>query len=574
MTPGHFFRSALAMLSATAGLIHFAAAPSHFGQGALHGLFFVALGVFQVATAVLLVRSSASWPLWASAGGSFAILAVWVMSRTTGVPIGPEPWTPEPVGFADSAASILEILVAGGALVLLSPRGRRWVEGTRLHHAGRALVAGASALLVLAAFSVGALGSESHGHGKGTHADAAHGAGTGAGHHKAGTMADHAHAGTEPHTTDHAHAAGAPHQAAGHAQGGAMAADHHTHATPGDEGGHDSHHAEHHMAEHHLAEAPAPAAAAQAIGPAADDRRTTVRYGPFLLPPRSLGGLLHTSLVQPTLVRPCSDCFITSITPDLVYGDGKPANLDTGPMLHHAVWTRPLVPDATCGSGEVLGLVGERFFAAGNERTPLAMPTGFGYHVGNDPWTLITEIMNHSEQLRTVWIELDVTYRPAPDPGIRVVKPVWMDVANCRTSEYHVDAGPSETTWTWTSSLTGRIVAAAGHLHDGGTRISLVNETTGRHVCTSAAAYGTKPAYAGSLESMTACTWDALGTVRSGEVLGIRSFYESAEPADDVMGIMLVMVHPTDDLDGGMPAPETATAATPSGSPPPPAHHH
>jgi hypothetical protein len=289
--------------------------------------------------------------------------------------------------------------------------------------------------------------------------------------------------------------------------------------------------------------------------------------------------MLHVNLIQPTLAKPCSNCFVTGMTANLVYADGSTANLDTGPMLHHAVWTRPLVPDSTCGLAKagapVVGLFGERFFAAGNERTAWTMPTGFGYYVGDDPWALITEIMNHSEELKIVFVQLDATYRPAPDPSVKPVKPVWMDVANCATSEFHVPAGPSEKTWSWTSSLTGRIVATAGHLHDGGKEITLVNESTGRQVCTSAARYGTRPDSKGSLDSMSACAWDALGVVRAGEALGIHAHYESAQPADDVMGIMLAYVYPTDDLSGGSAAPDSARMpVAPQAPTPPPAHMH
>jgi hypothetical protein len=62
--------------------------------------------------------------------------------------------------------------------------------------------------------------------------------------------------------------------------------------------------------------------------------------------------------------------------------------------------------------------------------------------------------------------------------------------------------------------------------------------------------------------------------VRAGEVLGLHANYESAQPADDVMGIMLVYVYLTPDVDGGMPAPDAVTQPVPAASAPPPAHAH
>lgn len=584
--PG-LFRSCLAMASAAAGIIHLAAAPSHFGESALHGSFFLVAALFQLGTAALLVRSDIlANPrlLGGVAATNLGFVAIWAMSRTTGLPIGPEAWTPEAVGLADASCSILEIALTAGAVGLLLPGRRTRLETFQPARSSAVLVATATALFVLTGFSVAGIGTEEHVHGGAGHA--AHGEGTSLAHggeatHDAGAHGGEAasgeHADGHPHSEPASAAADGP---AGRHTHDATTTAAHAHATGADAATHAAHAPVQHAdaARHDHADPVATSVAAtvtptQAIGPSAGDSRATVRYGPFVLLPKSLGGMLHVSLIQPTLARPCTNCYLTSVTPDLVYDDGRSANLDTGPMLHHAVWARPLVPDSTCGTNPVFGLVGERFFASGNERTPWVMPTGFGYYVGGDPWNLVTEIMNHSEELRIVFVKLDVTYRPAPDTRIKEVKPVWMDVANCSTSEYQVPAGMSETDWAWNSSLTGRIVATAGHLHDGGKAISLVNESTGTRLCTSAARYGTRAGSLGTLDSMTTCAWDALGTVRSGEVLGVRSTYDMAQPASDVMGIMLVYVHQTDNLEGGIPAPHAVTAPAVDGTPPP-AHAH
>jgi hypothetical protein len=49
---------------------------------------------------------------------NLAIAGVWVLSRTAGVPIGPNAGTAEPVGFPDSLATGLEVAVALGAVAL------------------------------------------------------------------------------------------------------------------------------------------------------------------------------------------------------------------------------------------------------------------------------------------------------------------------------------------------------------------------------------------------------------------------------------------------------------------------
>ncbi|HEV7687810.1 MAG TPA: hypothetical protein VGQ80_14645, partial [Acidimicrobiia bacterium] len=303
-----------------------------------------------------------------------------------------------------------------------------------------------------------------------------------------------------------------------------------------------------------------------------------VRYGPFVIPPESAGGGAdHSDIVVPTLTKPCSNCFLQQMEPDLVYADDSPANLDTGLMLHHAVLFSAGRPDATCGPSEPFpGKLGQRFFAAGNERTPGLFPPGFGYYVDSGNWSGIFHIMNHSAEARSVYFRLNVRWSPAKEGGILPLTPLWLDMNNCRTSEYAVPAGPSSSHWTWTSNVTGRIVSTAGHVHNGGLRTTLSNHTTGDHLCTSWAGWGKKAAYQGSIESMSACTWDRVGTVQKGQVLDLETTYDAPQPVPDAMGIMMAFVFETTDLAAGTPAPARVRGEgpAPAESTPPPSSGH
>jgi hypothetical protein len=56
---------------------------------------------------------------------SVLVVALWVISRTSGLPIGPAPWRPEPMGLIDALASADEALLALLAIFQLgsgSPR--------------------------------------------------------------------------------------------------------------------------------------------------------------------------------------------------------------------------------------------------------------------------------------------------------------------------------------------------------------------------------------------------------------------------------------------------------------------
>jgi hypothetical protein len=321
-----------------------------------------------------------------------------------------------------------------------------------------------------------------------------------------------------------------------------------------------------------MALAPVRSSAASTSGPAAPGsppaQTADTRYGPIVVPPAMGDHPGEFTAVVPALPMPCMNCFVTGTKVDLVFEDGRSANLDNGVMLHHVVVFNSGRPDVTCGPDTPVGSLGERFFAAGNERTGGSLPAGFGYHLGTDRVAGAIDIMNHSSRPQAVYLQTTTTYVPDPAPAMRPVRPVWLDEGNCGSSQYAVPAGRSDKVWRWTSTLTGRVLFAGGHVHDGGIKIDLANETTGQHLCTSYAGYGNKPAYMGNVDTMTTCSWDRLGTVRQGEVLSIDAFYDPPAPQSDVMGIVLAYVYETDDLAGGTPPPPGVQAPAPAWPPP------
>ena len=330
---------------------------------------------------------------------------------------------------------------------------------------------------------------------------------------------------------------------------------------------------------HQHDEAPATGSPAAPAGPEAPQGTwAEVRYGPFVVTPAGAGGDAdHANIAVPSLPKPCTNCFLLEFQPELVYADGTPANLDTGMMLHHAVLFNASRQDNTCGPEQPFpGKLGQRFFASGNERTPGLFPPGFGYYVDAGNWSGIFHVMNHSAGPKSVFFQLKVRWSPAAAGGVSPLTPIWLDMNNCRTSEYAVPAGPSSSHWTWTSNITGRIVATAGHVHDGGVRTTLTNRTTRQHLCTSWAGWGKNSAFQGSIESMSGCTWDRVGTVQKGEVLDLETVYNSSKSVPDAMGIMMAFVYETGDLTGGTPAPPDARGETPppASTPPPSGHDH
>ena len=121
------------------GLIHLVATIEHVREYALYAVFFALLAPAQLAWGAALYRHGRRWLLWVGAAASLAVVAVWVVSRTSGMPLGPDgAWRPEPVGPLDAVATADEIALALILLLELSP-ARSFVVACRRFVAGASL---------------------------------------------------------------------------------------------------------------------------------------------------------------------------------------------------------------------------------------------------------------------------------------------------------------------------------------------------------------------------------------------------------------------------------------------------
>ncbi len=120
-------RVAAAALTAGAGAIHLAVVPDHLREYPLFGIFFGVVGAAQLAAAAAVLRPTRRL-LPGVAVGQALLVALWLVSRTTGLPIGPEPWQPEEIGVADVVCVGLELLAVAVLVGLLvrAPRPRSW----------------------------------------------------------------------------------------------------------------------------------------------------------------------------------------------------------------------------------------------------------------------------------------------------------------------------------------------------------------------------------------------------------------------------------------------------------------
>ena len=110
---------ALALLSAASGAIHSAVSAEHFQEALIYGAFFLAASTSQAAWAALLVYRPTRSLLIAGAIGNAATIILWTLTRTVGLPFGPQPWQPETIGTLDVTSTLLELAIVLGVATLL-----------------------------------------------------------------------------------------------------------------------------------------------------------------------------------------------------------------------------------------------------------------------------------------------------------------------------------------------------------------------------------------------------------------------------------------------------------------------
>jgi hypothetical protein len=114
-----YLAGGLAALSAGTAAIHFAVVFEHFSEYVLYGAFFLIISWAQaIWAAVVLWRPSRLW-LWLGIAGNTIIVAVYLASRTTGLPFGPDNGHTEPFGALDVVSAILEVALIAGCAALL-----------------------------------------------------------------------------------------------------------------------------------------------------------------------------------------------------------------------------------------------------------------------------------------------------------------------------------------------------------------------------------------------------------------------------------------------------------------------
>jgi plastocyanin len=300
-----------------------------------------------------------------------------------------------------------------------------------------------------------------------------------------------------------------------------------------------------------MAEPDSEAVAVQSLAGGA--KRIKYKIGPFNIVPGQNEIGFETIRAKPKV-----DGWFTRIRPDLTYLDGRVPGVEVI-HLHHGVWLNLARRDVTMPG------IPERFFAAGEEKTHMRLPKGYGYPVkASDPLLLNHMIHNLTPVPTQVYMVYEVDFVPKGSRaarGIRPVRPVWMDVRNGMTypvfnvrkgsgrrGKYtfpdqakNAYAGRSRQN-EWVADRPGVLVATAGHLHPGGLHTDLKLRRGGRTapLFRSVAKYF-EPAGAVSWDvAMTGTPADWRVKLRRGDVLSTSATYETRRGAWwESMGIMV-----------------------------------
>jgi plastocyanin len=253
---------------------------------------------------------------------------------------------------------------------------------------------------------------------------------------------------------------------------------------------------------------------------------------------------------------PKEDGYVVAMRADIFDLLGNPVP-HTDVMLHHVVFAKLGTPEATCSSftdfdGRTSNISVERFYAEGEEHAALSLPEPYGYpNRGTDQWALVYMLMNHHARKSVVQVRYTLSY--ATGEQRTAVKPLWLDVRNCRADPvFNVPGtgGPGSTykeVWDYRLPLSGLLVFGGGHLHGGGISLD-VSDTSCGSLFTSYPTWGgiePRPVlHEPGPRHMTEFSDPAGRPVQAGDTLRLTATYDNSRPHVRVMGISMVFLAP------------------------------
>jgi hypothetical protein len=171
--------------------------------------------------------------------------------------------------------------------------------------------------------------------------------------------------------------------------------------------------------------------------------------------------------------------------------------------------------------------------------------------------TLDVELMNGNEEAREAVVTVMYEYVPDTAANFRQCTALWVEVGDCEDTPFSVPKGATvleRTSKPWVSTISGDVIAAGGHLHDGGTHVEITRN--GKIICDSVAKYRDDHKHAmekrhgigmDHIAKISGCA--NLGRMEKGDKWGVNAYYNfSRHPpmllsngeVEDVMGVGLI----------------------------------
>jgi hypothetical protein len=301
-------------------------------------------------------------------------------------------------------------------------------------------------------------------------------------------------------------------------------------------------------------------------------QRLRFAYGPIAVKPGA-----NMQLLAANVAKPLYDGYVSRLTANLYRTDGSVPRVDVV-HLHHGAW----ISSKLYGNYPV-------FFAAGEEKTHLQVPSGYGMKVGGaDQWTLAYMLHNLTPIEEHVYVTYDIDYTAAEQAeaaGVKPAVPLWLDVQSralplypvfnvqrgfghydakykrkvcvfprercAATNPYGEDQPGNGVGWdyTITPKFDGTIIGMGGHLHPGGLedQVSLVRGKQQKRVFTSTANYWDKAGPVSWDMAMTVTPEDYRLRVKAGDKIRLNAVYDSQQASwYENMGIVMAFVSPGD----------------------------
>ncbi len=297
------------------------------------------------------------------------------------------------------------------------------------------------------------------------------------------------------------------------------------------------------------------------VAPAdASTHRFKLRAGPYKLAGYS------TQFPETKVRTPRVKGFVTSMRARLVDSRGRPVLVDEA-MLHHVFFNNI---DRNRHPGNCSGTHPEVFYGTGEENEVMRFPAGYGYRLKRgDHWQMGAMIMGHRWRPSNVYVEYSGTVETKRLTGVR---PFWVRANGCGIdSGYHVRGTGLPGTVDdrvnhWTVPMTGRIVAAGGHLHAGAINMELRDPACGDRVLLDNRPFYAPPTdllytavpklhEAGPVQTSWYTSGDGI-PVAKGQRLDLHGLYEGQYARQLVMAITHIYIArsaPTDPAPSGCP---------------------